>query len=164
MDRQLILNILLITSVLQFIWQPIAAKIAEHLGGVKVMILGLMLSMVSIIPLFLSIMSASALAIALTLGLSVLGGTAYYAMLSSFLSQAFPVNVRFTGVALANGLCASLIGGSTPLIAQAILGPAGPWGVGGFYAVIAVVTIYGVVALHRKVTQRDQQAAETILH
>ena len=164
MDRQLILNILLITSVLQFIWQPIAAKIAEHLGGVKVMILGLMLSMVSIIPLFLSIMSASALAIALTLGLSVLGGTAYYAMLSSFLSQAFPVNVRFTGVALANGLCASLIGGSTPLIAQAILGSAGPWGVAGFYAVIAVVTIYGVVALHRKVTQRDQQAAETILH
>ena len=163
MDRQLILNVLLITSVLQFIWQPIAAKIAEKLGGVRVMILGLLLSMASIIPLFLSIMSASALAIALSLGVSVLGGTAYYAMLSSFLSQAFPVNVRFTGVALANGLCASLIGGSTPLIAQTILGAVGPWGVAGFYAVIAVVTIFGVVGLHRKMAKRDQQTSQPML-
>ena len=157
MDRQVILNILLFISVLQFIWQPIAAKIAEHIGGVRVMILGLLLSMASIVPLFLAIMSASPIAIAAALGVSVLGGTAYYAMLASFLSHAFPVNVRFTGVALANGLCASLIGGSTPLIAQSILGATGPWGVAVFYAVIAIVTIWGVVGLHRKVTQRDHQ-------
>src|SRR5699024_426911 len=56
MDRQVILNILLFISVLQFIWQPIAAKIAEHIGGVRVMILGLLLSMASIVPLFLAIM------------------------------------------------------------------------------------------------------------
>lgn len=156
MDRQLILNILLFVAVLQFIWQPIAAKIAERVGGVRVMVAGLLLSMASIIPLFLAIMSASAVAIAVALGISVLGGTAYYAMLASFLSHAFPVNVRFTGVALANGLCASLIGGSTPLIAQSILGAAGPWGVAVFYAVIAVATIIGVVGLNRKMTRRDQ--------
>lgn len=156
MDRQLILNILLFVAVLQFIWQPIAAKIAERVGGVRVMVAGLLLSMASIIPLFLAIMSASAVAIAIALGISVLGGTAYYAMLASFLSHAFPVNVRFTGVALANGLCASLIGGSTPLIAQSILGAAGPWGVAVFYAVIAVATIIGVVGLNRKMTRRDQ--------
>ena len=105
MDRQVILNILLFISVLQFIWQPIAAKIAEHIGGVRVMILGLLLSMASIVPLFLAIMSASPIAIAAALGVSVLGGTAYYAMLASFLSHAFPVNVRFTGVALQRALC-----------------------------------------------------------
>src|SRR5699024_6694567 len=85
MDRQVILNILLFISVLQFIWQPIAAKIAEHIGGVRVMILGLLLSMASIVPLFLAIMSASPIAIAAALSVSVLGGTAYYAMLASFL-------------------------------------------------------------------------------
>src|SRR5699024_11764733 len=108
------------------------------------------------VPRFLPSTRASPMAIAAALGVSVLGGTAYYAMLASFLSHAFPVNVRFTGVALANGLCASLIGGSTPLIAQSILGATGPWGVAVFYAVISIVTIWGVVGLHRKVTQREQ--------
>ena len=161
MDRQIILNVLLAMAVLQFIWQPIAAKIAERIGGVQVMLWGLVLNLLIIVPLFLAIMSANAMAITVVLGISILGGTGYYAMLSSFLSQAFPVNVRFTGVALANGLCASLIGGSTPLIAQAVLGSLGPWGVAGFYAVIALVTIGGVWGLHRKMSARDSGTAQT---
>ncbi len=160
MDRQVILNILLAMAIVQFIWQPIAAKIAERIGGVPVMLWGLLLNLLIIVPLFLAIMSANAAAISLVLGVSILGGTGYYAMLSSFLSQAFPVNVRFTGVALANGLCASLIGGSTPLIAQAVLGSWGPWGVAGFYAIIALVTIGGVWGLHRKMSARDARAAQ----
>lgn len=160
MNRQVILNILLAMAILQFIWQPIAAKIAERIGGVPVMLWGLFLNLLIIVPLFLAIMSANAVAISLVLGVSILGGTGYYAMLSSFLSQAFPVNVRFTGVALANGLCASLIGGSTPLIAQAVLGSLGPWGVAGFYAIIALVTIGGVWGLHRKMSARDARAAQ----
>lgn len=160
MDRQVILNILLAMAIVQFIWQPIAAKIAERIGGVPVMLWGLLLNLLIIVPLFLAIMSANAVAISLVLGVSILGGTGYYAMLSSFLSQAFPVNVRFTGVALANGLCASLIGGSTPLIAQAVLGMLGPWGVAGFYAIIALVTIGGVWGLHRKMSARDARAAQ----
>ncbi|QCY48365.1 MULTISPECIES: MFS transporter [Glutamicibacter] len=160
MDRQVILNILLIMSVLQFLWQPIAAKIAERIGGVPVMLWGLVLNLLIIVPLFLAIMSANALIIGFVLGVSILGGTAYYAMLSSFLSQAFPVNVRFTGVALANGLCASLIGGSTPLLAQAILGSFGPWGVAAFYGIIALVTMAGVWGLHRKMRARDVFAAD----
>lgn len=158
MDRQNILNILLIMAILQFIWQPIAAKIAEHIGTIRVMIGGLFLNLLIIVPLFLAILSANPLFIGIVLGVSILGGTAYYAMLSSFLSQAFPVNVRFTGVALANGLCASLIGGSTPLIAQSVLNRFGPWGVAVFYGVIAAVTILGVWGLNAKMAQRNALA------
>src|SRR5699024_3245387 len=43
MDRQLILNILLGAAILQFIWQPIAALIAERIGATRVMVLGLVL-------------------------------------------------------------------------------------------------------------------------
>lgn len=155
MSRQTILNILLVMAILQFIWQPIAAKIAEHVGAIRVMIGGLLLNLIIIVPLFLAIMSANALYIGIVLGISILGGTAYYAMLASFLSQAFPVNVRFTGVALANGLCASLIGGSTPLIAQWVLTTYGPWGVAAFYGAIAVATIAGVWGLHLKMEKRN---------
>lgn len=161
MSRQTILNILLVMAVLQFIWQPIAARIAELVGTFRVMIGGLLLNLLIIIPLFLAIMSANPILIGIVLGISVLGGTAYYAMLASFVAQAFPVNVRFTGVALANGLCASLIGGSTPLIAQSILNGFGPWGVAVFYAAIAVVTILGVWGLHTKMARRSARELAT---
>ncbi|MEV8143729.1 MFS transporter [Specibacter sp. NPDC078709] len=159
MARQTILNILLLMAVIQFIWQPIAARIAEKVGTTKVMIGGLLLNLVIIVPLFLAIMTANPVLIAVVLGISILGGTAYYAMLASFISRAFPVNVRFTGVALANGLCASIIGGSTPLIAQSILNGFGPWGVAAFYGVIAIVTLLGVWGLHTKMAARDSLAA-----
>lgn len=157
MHRQSVLNILLIMAILQFIWQPIAAKIAEHVGTTRVMIGGLLLNLVIIVPLFLAIMTANPLLIAVVLGVSLLGGTSYYAMLASFISRAFPANVRFTGVALANGLCASIIGGSTPLIAQTILNAFGPWGVAVFYGVLAVATLLGVWGLHRKMAARDSE-------
>lgn len=160
MPRRTILNVLLIAAVVQFIWQPIAALIAERIGALKVMIGGLVFNLILIVPLFLAIMSRDVVMIGLVLCLAILGGTAYYALLSSFLTQAFPPNVRFTGVALANGLCASVIGGSTPLIAQSLLNTAGPWGVAGFYALIAIVTIFGVWALHRRMARRD---AETLV-
>lgn len=159
MPRQTILNILLLMAIVQFSWQPIATRIAERIGPAKVMIGGLLLNLVIIVPLFLAIMTANAVIIAVVLGISILGGTAYYAMLASFISRAFPVNVRFTGVALANGLCASILGGSTPLIAQAILNTFGPWGVAAFYAVIAIVTLLGVWGLHAKMVARDSLVA-----
>lgn len=158
MSRQTILNILLIMAVVQFIWQPLAALIAERLGAVRVMVYGLLLNLVVIVPLFLAIMSTNPVLIAVVLGISILGGCAYYAMLANFLSSAFPANVRFTGVALANGLCASLIGGSTPLIAQFILNSVGPWGVAGYYAFIAIVTLAGVWGLHRRISRRNLDA------
>ncbi|MBD7996232.1 MHS family MFS transporter [Arthrobacter sp. Sa2CUA1] len=159
MPRQTVLNVLLIMAVLQFIWQPLAALLAERIGAVRVMIGGLVLNLLVIVPMFLAIMSTNAVLIAVVLGVATLGGTAYYAMLASFLTSAFPANVRYTGVALANGLCASLIGGSTPLIAQFVLTSVGPWGVAAFYAVIAVVTVGGVWGLHRRIVRRDTEAA-----
>jgi MFS family permease len=164
MPRQIILNILLIMAIVQFIWQPLAAKIAERIGATRVMIYGLLLNLVIIVPLFLAIMSANAVLIAVVLGISVLGGCAYYAMLANFLSSAFPANVRYTGVALANGLCASLIGGSTPLIAQSVLNSVGPWGVAGFYALIAIVTVLGVWGLHRRIARRNTEAKAALEH
>jgi hypothetical protein len=67
--------------------------------------------------------------------------------------------VRYTGVALANGLCAMIIGGSTPLIAQAILGVAGPWGVAAFFALLSVLTLVGIFGM-RKVRRAAEVGSE----
>ena len=143
-DRQQILLLVFIMAVGQFIWQPISSLIAGKIGRNRVMYLGVLLSIAITVPYFFAILSGNMAFLVITMFILMMGGAAYYAMLASFLSSMFPPNVRYTGVALANGLCAVLIGGSTPVIAQAILTSVGPWGVAAFYLAISVLTLLGI--------------------
>ncbi|WP_102158818.1 MFS transporter [Zhihengliuella halotolerans] len=159
-DRQIMLNILLGFAVLQFIWQPLAAKIAERVGATRVMVAGLAFAVVMAAPFFWAIQTGQPMLIAVMLYLSTLGGTAYYALLANALAEAFPANIRYTGVSLSYQLCSSLIGGSTPLIAQAILNSTGgPWGVAAFYVGLLLATIVGVHGL-AAAGRRAREAAE----
>lgn len=157
--RQTMLNILLGTAILQFIWQPLAALIAERIGAGRVMIGGLLLNILLTVPFFMSIVSGNILFLIIMLCLTILGGSAYYAMLATLLSSSFPANIRYTGVSLAYQLCATIIGGSTPLIAQWILTSTNgsPWGVAAFYVSMLLVTLFGVWGLGRKVRQMNGQ-------
>lgn len=157
MDRQVILNAVFISAIVQFIWQPFAALLAQKLGQATVMVAGLGLGIVMIVPLYLAVLNASNLWVTVFLSVSVVGGAAHYSLLAGFVSEAFPVNIRYSGVALANGICAALIGGSTPLIAQSILGSAGPVGVGIFNVAEIVVTGAGVIMLSRFMKNRRTQ-------
>ena len=161
-ERQTMLNILLGMAVLQFIWQPIAALIAERVGSTRVMVWGLVLATVMVVPFFLAVGSANPGAIAITLYVTCLGGTAYYALLANALAEAFPANIRYTGVSLAYQLCSSLIGGATPLVAQWILNSSNgsPWGVATFYAAMLLATIAGVSGLSRAARRTAAAATE----
>ncbi|WP_430335448.1 MFS transporter [Rhodococcus sp. ACT016] len=155
-ERQTMLNVLLGMAVLQFFWQPIAALIAERVGALKVMVGGLTLCLIMVVPFFFAIGSANPSTIAITLYVVTLGGTAYYALLANSLASAFPANIRYSGVSLAYQLCSSLIGGSTPLVAQWILNNSdgSPWGVAIFFAVMLVATLIGVIGLSRAIAKR----------
>lgn len=163
-DRQLMLNILLGAAILQFIWQPIAALIAERFGLVRVMVVGLVVTLVAAVPFFMAIGAANPAAIAGTLYVVMLGGTAYYALLATQLAMAFPAYIRYSGISLSYQLCATLIGGSTPLVAQAILTATGgsPWGVFAYFVTMIVLTIIGVLALARAAERRAAREAETM--
>lgn len=160
MSRDVVLNALLIASIGQFIWQPIAAMIAERVGETKFMISSLIFNAVMIVPTFLAITSRSEILITLCLTLITIGVSGYYALLASFLTRAFPTNIRYSGIALSYGLCAMIVGGATPLLAQTILNAAGPWGVASFYAALVFATMAGVAALSKKIRDRDRQAAD----
>ncbi|MGW1551942.1 MFS transporter [Streptomyces sp. NPDC002346] len=157
-DRQTMLNILLVVAVLQFLLQPLAAKLSQRLGAVRVMAGGLIFSLLAVTPMFVLISTAEPAFILLGLVLSMIGSVLYYAMLSSFLASVFPANVRYTGVSLAYQLCSSLIGGSTPLIAQTVLINAGVTGIGIFYGVMLVITLTCVIALARLAARRQADA------
>ncbi|WP_418908797.1 MFS transporter [Glutamicibacter endophyticus] len=151
LDRQVMLNVLLGAAVLQFIWQPLAAKLAERIGANKVMLGGLALCLLMVAPFFAAIAAASLPLITLTLYVMFLAGTSYYALLANALAQAFAPQVRYTAVSLSYQLCSSLIGGSTPLVAQWILSNSNgnPWPVAAFFAALLIATILGVSGLNR---------------
>ncbi|MEV0083242.1 MFS transporter [Saccharopolyspora sp. NPDC050642] len=149
--RQTMLNILLVTAILQFAWQPVASRLSAARGEARVMLFGLCFAAILAIPKFLALMSADPFAIVVTLGLSTLGTTAYYAMLASFLARAFPTNIRYTGVSLCYQLCATFVGGATPLVGQWILNATdgSPWAVACFYVALLAATGVSVFFLNR---------------
>ncbi|GAA3654261.1 MFS transporter [Microbacterium marinilacus] len=161
-DRQLMLNILLGMAIVQFIWQPIAARISERFGVEQVMLAGLALNIVMVVPYFLAISAANPVWIAATLYLTIIGGTAYYALLATQLAAAFPAHIRYSGISLSYQLCATVFGGSTPLIAQWILNATGgsPWGVAAFYAGLLLITVAGVWGLRAAVRRHASAAPE----
>jgi MFS family permease len=150
MPRTLVLNLILLSAIAQFIWQPIAALLAPKVGGTHIaMIAGLVLNIVLAVPFFMAIQSANGVFLGLMLVINVIGGTGYYSLLASALAEAFPPRIRYTGVSVAYQLCATIFGGSTPVIGQWVLNASGgsPWAVMAFYIALTAVTLMGVIGL-----------------
>ncbi|WDZ93280.1 MFS transporter [Nocardiopsis sp. HUAS JQ3] len=148
-DRQVMLNILLLNAVIQFVWQPFASRIAERVGVSRFMVATLGAAALLALPMFLMVETGNPVLIWLALALSTVAGAGYYAVLAGFLANAFPVHIRYTGVSTSYQLCSTLIGGTTPLVAQFLLNAGGgSWGgVAVFYVALIAATIAGVLAL-----------------
>ena len=163
--RSVMLNVLLVVAIVQFVWQPLATRIAERVGTARFMTWTLVAQALLVFPMFWLVNTGDVVAITAGLGLSMIAGSGYYAVLAGFLAQAFPVEVRYTGVSFAYQASSTLIGGTTPLIAQAFLNSAGWGGVAGFNIALVVLTIVGVVGLaaitgFTAAKEREQRAAD----
>ncbi|MFJ9174391.1 MFS transporter [Streptomyces sp. NPDC102360] len=152
MNRQTMLYVMLAVSVAQFLWQPLAALISERVGEARFMVCSLLANVVVAVPMFLLIRTGVPLLAFVGITLAVVTGSGYYAVLAGFLARAFSSRVRYTGISLSYQLCSTLIGGTTPLVAQSLLTSGGGsiWPVVGFYAVLLLVTTVCVAALARR--------------
>jgi hypothetical protein len=112
---------------------------------------------------FLLVGTGSAPLVTLGLALSIVFSGASYAALAGFLAEAFPARVRYTGISLSYQLCGALIGGTTPLIAQALLTWSGSiWLVVAQYIVIILLTMACVAGLrHRSAAAAKARPATT---
>ncbi|WP_078616418.1 MFS transporter [Streptomyces albus] len=149
MDRQTMLYVLLGVSAVQFLWQPAAALLSERVGETRFMVCSLLANVVVAVPMFLLVNTAQPLLVLCGTALAVVSGSGYYAVLAGFLARAFPSRVRYTGISLSYQLCSTLIGGTTPLVAQALLtaGGGSVWPVTGFYVVLLLTTAACVAGL-----------------
>lgn len=164
MDRSVVLSLILVAAVVQFLWQPAAAMLAERIGLRWVLVGGLVGSAVATPPFFLAIQSANEVFLGVMLVVNTVFATAYYAMLATALSDAFPVRIRYTGVSLAYQLCATIFGGTTPIVAQWLLNVTGgsPWAVMGFYLASVGLSIVGVIGLFRVRTRSSATSVSTV--
>ncbi|WP_311258472.1 MFS transporter [Microbacterium sp. WCS2018Hpa-9] len=165
-ERQVILNVLVGATVVQFIAQWLAGHAAQRFGRLRVILIGLGLSLVFAVPFFAAIDSANVVLIAVMLYVSFAGVTIYFAVYASFLAYAFPPELRYSGVSLAYQLCSSVIGGSTPLVAQWILNASGnnPWAVMAYYVALLLATTGGVIGLYRVGYRRQASLVAEAAH
>jgi MFS family permease len=155
-DRQYMLAIITGTSFVTFFTVWLAGQAAQRFGRVPVMLTGLGIMLAVVVPLFTALSVVSVVWITIATYLSYIGASIYTSVLASFLAFAFPVNIRYTGMALAYQLCATTFGGSTALVAQWILNISGnnAWAVAGYYLFLLLATAAGVIGLGRVVRRR----------
>ena len=124
-DRGTFLNVILISSFVQFCTQPLGAFMATWWNPRKV-VTTLLIFEIPLFPLMFALISTGDFGLAaLGMALATLPHTMYYAILAGMLAEAFPARMRYTAISLSYALAGTLFGGTAPLIGQALLAATG---------------------------------------
>ena len=157
-----VLLILVATAAGRFAVQPLAAMAGQRLGVRPVLLAAIGWYLVAI-PVAIPLMSGgTATGLAVGIGLLEVGSASAWAVVAALLAEAFPVGVRHTAISLSQQLTSALLGGTAPMVAQYLLGVSGGslWSVGGYQALLTVVSAVSVVLLvRRSAGQVDQRSA-----
>jgi len=115
--RATMLDALFWGAVVQFLVQPVAAKLAEVVRNERLFLqLSLVWAIVMPYPLFMLVDTRNFPAIVAGLGLNIVGGGASYAVIAGYLAKVFPTRVRYTAISIAYQFCGALAGGLTPVV------------------------------------------------
>ncbi|MGQ3383420.1 MFS transporter [Glutamicibacter sp. TV12E] len=122
MERSQALLAVTLGSLVSVLLTPVGGRLADRYGASKIMAAGNISGLVLAFPIFALISSGEFF-------LGFLGIAAGYALVipctsgaqGAFLTELFPVPVRFTGIAIARELNGAIVAGLSPLIAAALL-------------------------------------------
>jgi MFS transporter, MHS family, shikimate and dehydroshikimate transport protein len=147
MNRQDILNGVLIAASIETFTIPAFGAISDKLGRRPVYIFGAVFSALMSFPLFMLLGTKSPQLgwIAIILGLAV-GHAAMYGPQASFFSELFGTKVRYSGVSLGYNLASIFAGALSPLIATGLLAAFSPatWPISLYMVVLALITVVSV--------------------
>lgn len=144
MDRGLMVNATLIAAVVQIGVILVIGRISEKVGPGRMTFIGGLVTAAAAFPLFWMIDSRNPFAIilAVTLGIALL--SVAYSVTGALLTEMFPPELRYSGVALGYNLAGAL-SGFLPLIAVALLGVSGgaSWTASLLLIVVSLITAAG---------------------
>ena len=147
MNRQDILNGVLIAAAIEVFTIPAFGALSDRLGRRPVYIFGAVFSAAMSFPLFtlLGTKNPQLGWIAIILGLAV-GHAAMYGPQASFLSELFGTKVRYSGVSLGYNLASIFAGALSPLIAIGLMTAYKPatWPISVYMIALALITIVSV--------------------
>lgn len=147
-SRQDFLTIILVASTVQFFVQPFGAILASRFPMGRIVTILLLLELPAIVLMFWMIGTGSYSYAMLGMVIATLPHVMYYALMAGLLAQAFPPEVRYTAISLSYSLGGALIGGTTPMIGQALLNAFGSIVPVVVYALFTcLVSLFGAVAL-----------------
>jgi MFS family permease len=159
--KSLILDCLFAVAIIQFLTQPLAAYMAEKLGGARFLKLAALCAMVSPYPMFILVQSGNMMSMIAGIALAVICMSSFYSVIAGFVSGVFPTRVRYSAISLSYQVCGAIAGGLTPLVgtwlAHKFVGQWWPLAV--FYTGLASLSLVCIVALdalkHRRADALD---------
>lgn len=157
-DRATILDCLFLVTILQFLTQPLAALLAEHIGEGRFLKLIALLCMAVPYPMFVLVGTQNLMLMTLGIALAVVILSALYAVIAGYMTQAFPAHLRYSGISLAYQLICAIAGGSTPIIGTLLADRfAGQWlPLAVFFTALSTLSLIGVCGLSRLRGEQQQ--------
>jgi MHS family proline/betaine transporter-like MFS transporter len=98
------------------ILEPFIAKLADRIGLLRVISMGMILMMLLSLPVFYALSSGSVLLITMGLVLMSILIAITYAPLNAYMVTLFPQRYRYSGFGVSFNIGISLFGGTTPLV------------------------------------------------
>ena len=154
-DRGTMLNGFVIAAAVEFVLVPFIGAWSDRIGRRPVYLTGIAFSGLFIFAYFPLLQTGSTLLCWLAIVLALAVGTSLmYAIQSSFFSELFGTQVRYTGISVGYQLSALIGGAPTPLIASALVLWAGNawWPVAVYLFCVCVVSficVYLAAETHR---------------
>ncbi|WP_027795565.1 MFS transporter [Paraburkholderia acidipaludis] len=160
--RSMILDCLFVVAIIQFLSQPVAAWLAERMGGARFLKWAAMAAMLSPYPMFALVESGRVVPMVIGIALAVVCMASFYSVIAGFVSGVFPTRVRYSAISLSYQVCGAVAGGLTPLVGTWLAHRyAGQWWpLAVFYTCLAGVSFLCIVALDaRRAAQAHDGAA-----
>ena len=147
LDRQVILNGILIASAAQFVAVPCFGALSDRVGRRPVYLFGAVFTALFAMPFFLLMNTQTPGLITLALVLAVaVGHAAMYGPQAAFFSELFGTRVRYSGISLGYQLASPFAGGLAPIIAAVLLKWSGgnPWPVAVYLIITCLITLTAI--------------------
>jgi MFS family permease len=141
-SRDLLLMGLLTTSVLGFLWVPIAGHLSDRIGRRRMYTFGAVFSGLYGFVYFALLNTMSPLWIYVAISLSLIPIMTLYGPQAALIAEAFAPRLRYSGAGIGYQLASIIAGGPAPFIAAALLAA---FGTG--YAIACYILVCGVISI-----------------